>query len=178
MSRGSHVSTWVTTFLCQSFYNKYICIIKGELGRWNNLPNCKAISEENGIGQYPVWMIQKPREFPGGECPRTPLEPSAFGARSANRSLFILDPCLRGYCWFRSILYWSLKLSVPSIHCNGWQETLLCLNIILNNKTGPLVLDFLASMWQRVFKKIQQIVIWHSFSSWCGQINQFTNSPK
>ena len=34
-------------------------------------------------------MIQKPWKFPGGACPRTPLEPC--GAHSGNRSVFILD---------------------------------------------------------------------------------------
>ena len=54
----------------------------------------KASSEENGTGQYPVWMTQKPRELkskkiPGEACPRTPLETYPFGARLENRSVFI-----------------------------------------------------------------------------------------
>ena len=52
-----------------------------------------------------VWMTQKPRKgnfrelkskkLHGGACPRTPLEPCAFGARLGNRSPFILDPRLQ-----------------------------------------------------------------------------------
>ena len=61
-------------------------------GKWP--VSWKASSEENGTGQYPVWMTQKPRELkskkiPGEACPRTPLETYPFGARLENRSVFI-----------------------------------------------------------------------------------------
>ena len=69
------------------------------------VPIYKASSEENGAGQYPVWMTQKPRKgdfrelkskkFPGRAFPWTLLEACAFGARSGNRSPFILDPRLK-----------------------------------------------------------------------------------
>lgn len=36
----------------------------------------------------------KSKRFPGGACPRTPLEACAFGVRLGNRSVFILDPRL------------------------------------------------------------------------------------
>ena len=55
----------------------------------NNQPICKALSKEDEISQYPVWMIQKPRKFPGGACPWTPLEPC--GAHLGNWSVLILD---------------------------------------------------------------------------------------
>ena len=55
----------------------------------------KASSEENGTGQYPVWMTQKPRELiskknsRGSVPPDPPLETYPFGARLENRSVFI-----------------------------------------------------------------------------------------
>ena len=69
------------------FIKKYIFS-----GKWPI--SWKASSEENGTGQYPVWMTQKPRELkskkiPGEACPRTPLETYPFGARLENRSVFI-----------------------------------------------------------------------------------------
>ena len=70
----------------------------------NYQPICKASSEENGTGQYPVCMIQKPRKgefrelksknFEGGSMPPGPLEICAFGTSLANRSVFILHPRL------------------------------------------------------------------------------------
>ena len=44
----------------------------------NNPPVCKALSEENGIGQYPVCVIHKPQKFPGGACPQTPPRTLCF----------------------------------------------------------------------------------------------------
>ena len=59
--------------------------------------HCKASSEDNGTGQYPVWMIQNPRKgdfkglkskkFLGEACPRTPIEAWAFFVRLGNRSV-------------------------------------------------------------------------------------------
>ena len=89
-------------------FNVYIYIyiyiyitLQVEIERWNNPLIYKALSEENGIGQYPVWMIQKPRKFIGAACPLTPLEPCTLGARVGSRSVFILDLCL---CLFVTML--------------------------------------------------------------------------
>ena len=71
---------------------------------WNHPPICKASSEENGTGQYPVWMTQKPREGDFREWKsknvlrehaRTPLEACALGASLGNLSVFTLDPSLQ-----------------------------------------------------------------------------------
>ena len=82
----------------QIFHTKYIFNITKlsmvKLRDENNQPICKALSKEDGISQYPLWMIQKPRKFLGGACRRTPLEPC--GARLGNRSVFILDLCPGG----------------------------------------------------------------------------------
>ena len=58
---------------------------------------CKASSKENGTGQYPVGVTQKPwkgdfREHAPGV--QDPTETGAFGARLGNRSIFNLDPRL------------------------------------------------------------------------------------
>ena len=83
-------STLFCTFLQKSFrffIQNIFSILK--LRDENNQPICKALSKEDGISQYPVWMIQKPWKFLAGACPRTPLEPC--GARLGNQSVFILD---------------------------------------------------------------------------------------
>ena len=81
----------------QIFHNKYIfngekrfklkyCSISnlqhGNCPWWNNPLICKASPKENWTGQYPVWIIQKPRKgvfrvvkskkFPCGAYPRPP----------------------------------------------------------------------------------------------------------
>ena len=71
---------------------------------WNHPPICKASSEENGTGQYPVWMTQKPRKGDFREWKsknvlrehaRTPLEACALGDSLGNLSVFTLDPSLQ-----------------------------------------------------------------------------------
>ena len=49
-------------------------------GKWNLTISCQD--------------TQEPRKFPGAACPRTPLQPCAFVARSESRSVLILDPRL------------------------------------------------------------------------------------
>ena len=77
---------------CQIFHNRYI--------NKENFPSCKASSVENGTGQYPFWMTQKPwkgdfrelksKKFFIGYMPPKPLEACAFDSRLGNRSVFIL----------------------------------------------------------------------------------------
>ena len=90
-------SVIINIFLMYIYIYIYIYIYKTlqvEIERWDNPPIYKALSEENGTRQYPVWMIQKPRKFIGGACQLTPLEPCALGARVGSRLVFILDLCL------------------------------------------------------------------------------------
>ena len=101
--------------ISQSFHNKCIFNIKTlqvEIERWNNRPICNALSEENGIGQNPVWMIQKSGKFPVGAYLRTFLEPCAFGSRSGNRSEFILDRLLTS-----NVFKILLKYAQLNFHC-------------------------------------------------------------
>ena len=83
---------------------RYIHSKHGNSPWWNHPPICKASSEENGTGQYPVWMTQKPRKGDFREWKsknvlrehaRTPLEACALGDSLGNLSVFTLDPSLQ-----------------------------------------------------------------------------------
>ena len=100
---AQHSQAWIHTgFHCfteigQIFHN-------WEIERWNNPPICKASFEENGTGQYPVWITQKPKKvdfrelksqkFSGETCPQT------LAPRWGDRSVCILDTRLILYTRF------------------------------------------------------------------------------
>ena len=94
-------STSVSTVLRKSdqiFFIVNVLLIKKNFPSWN-LENgwTNASSEENGTGQYPVWMTKKHRKRDFREFKsktflweHTPRPPRSFGACLGNRSVFIL----------------------------------------------------------------------------------------
>ena len=72
------------------FINNYIFNTKYNLS-WN-LANYILAEWLRNPGKGNDFRELKSQKFPGGACPRIPLQACAFGLRLGNRSGFILDP--------------------------------------------------------------------------------------
>ena len=84
----------------------------------NNPPICKVLFAQNGTGQYPVWITQKPRKTDLKELKSKtfPDPPTSLRLRLGNRSVFILDPRL-------IVLRLSVPLKVSDPFCTSCKKS-------------------------------------------------------